>query len=154
MFSRFSKSLHQKDQVGLLKSYYFPYREAIENKISYLIETGEKVVHLSVHSFTPVFKDKKRTADIGLLYDPQRASEKEFCKNLKYYLLQENAHLNIRFNYPYLGKADGFTTYLRKVFLTNYLGIELEINQEFTRNNSMDVWLKEIIHMAIINCLK
>ncbi len=38
--------------------------------------------------------------------------------------------LKIRRNYPYLGKADGFTTYLRRRFLPcDYAGIELEVNQ-------------------------
>ena len=33
-------------------------------------------------------------------------------------------------NYPYLGKADGFTTSLRQEFQERYIGIELELNQK------------------------
>jgi len=37
----------------------------------------------------------------------------------------------VRRNYPYAGKNDGFTTYLRRRFPSDaYLGIELEINQK------------------------
>lgn len=33
-------------------------------------------------------------------------------------------------NYPYLGKADGFTTSLREEFQEQYIGLELELNQK------------------------
>lgn len=36
----------------------------------------------------------------------------------------------MRRNYPYLGRADGLTTHLRRALKTpRYLGIELELNQ-------------------------
>jgi hypothetical protein len=36
----------------------------------------------------------------------------------------------VRRNYPYTGKSDGFTAYLRKRFdADRYVGVELEINQ-------------------------
>ena len=39
--------------------------------------------------------------------------------------------LKVRRNYPYTGKSDGFTAYLRRRFPpAAYLGIELEINQK------------------------
>ena len=38
--------------------------------------------------------------------------------------------LRVRRNYPYTGKSDGLTAYLRRRFdADRYLGIELEINQ-------------------------
>ena len=50
-------------------------------------------------------------------------------------ILKKNLHAHlsdqrIRMNYPYLGKADGFTTSLRHQFQERYIGIELELNQE------------------------
>jgi hypothetical protein len=50
-----------------------------------------------------------------------------------YFKKDLNAHLpdqRIRMNYPYLGKADGFTTSLRQEFQEQYIGIELELNQK------------------------
>ena len=39
--------------------------------------------------------------------------------------------LKVRRNYPYAGKSDGFTAYLRRRFPADaYVGIELEINQK------------------------
>jgi hypothetical protein len=40
--------------------------------------------------------------------------------------------MRVRRNYPYLGRADGMATFLRKHFPEDsYLGIELEFNQKF-----------------------
>ncbi len=44
-----------------------------------LISKGEKIIHISVHSFTPVLKNKIRNADIGILYNPKRSIEKNLA---------------------------------------------------------------------------
>lgn len=150
LFSEFTKNLPSEEKKDIIERYYFPYRNSVEQKIDELIEKGEKVLHFSVHSFTPNLNGNTRNADIGILYDPARKEEKDFSLQLKQYLLKEYSGLNIRFNYPYLGKADGFTTYLRKRFPQNYLGIELEVNQKFSDDNKMQAELKT----AIFNALK
>lgn len=142
LFSEFTEKLSTEEKKELLETYYFPYRNAIEEKIGSFIQNGENVLHLSVHSFAPILNGKKRAADIGLLYDPKRISEKEFCKKLKTQLQEGLPDLKIRMNYPYLGTTDGFTTYLRKKFPQKYVGIELEVNQQFSSRNKMDNGLK------------
>ena len=64
-------------------------------------------------------------------------------------LLHQNKALNIRYNYPYLGKADGFTTYLRKQFPTNYMGIEIEVNQKFATENRLDTTITKVVFDAL-----
>jgi len=59
----------------------------------------------------------------------------------------------VRFNYPYLGKADGFTTYLRKQFPANYMGIELEVNQAFSVENKMPESLKNSLFTSVQNVM-
>jgi hypothetical protein len=45
-------------------------------------------------------------------------------------LADRRPEMRVRRNYPYLGKTDGLTTYLRRQFpAEQYLGIELEVNQ-------------------------
>jgi predicted N-formylglutamate amidohydrolase len=107
------------------------------------------VLHVSVHSFTPNLNGEERQCDIGLLYDSRKLEEKEFCKQLKNELSQIDNMLNVRFNYPYLGKADGFTTYLRKQFPKHYLGIELEINQKYAKDNVMNSKIKAVLFSAL-----
>jgi predicted N-formylglutamate amidohydrolase len=137
LFSEFSRGLPDKDKAKVLKEYYRSYRDRVEDMVHDLVSAGRRVLHVSVHSFTPVLNGEERLADIGLLYDPKRKREQEFCRHWKAVLLKQDNELNVRFNYPYLGIADGFTTYLRKKFKAEqYIGIELEVNQKFTEKEN------------------
>ena len=125
------------------------YRNEVESTIRKFIESKQIVLHVSVHSFTPNLNGEERQCDIGLLYDSRKPEEKEFCKRLKYELSQIDNSLNVRFNYPYLGKADGFTTYLRKQFPKHYLGVELEINQKYAKDNVMSPKIKTALFSVL-----
>lgn len=149
LFSEYSKTLSKTDKESLISDYYLKYRNDVETIIENLIKENQKVLHVSVHSFTPNLNEVERNCDIGLLYDSRKTEEKVFCKQLKNELLKQNKTLNIRFNYPYLGKADGFTTYLRKQFPNNYLGIELEINQKFAKNNIINSGIRNNLFSAL-----
>jgi predicted N-formylglutamate amidohydrolase len=149
LFSELAKNLSKIEKDHIIKDYYLPYRSKVEDKIHDYIKRSEEVLHLSIHSFTPQLNGKIRNCDIGLLYDSQKNKEQGFCKNLKSLLLKQNPNINVRFNYPYLGKADGFTTFMRKQFPKNYIGIEIEVNQKFVTNNSIEIELKEYIYEAI-----
>ena len=107
------------------------------------------MVLISVHSFTPILNAVERNCYIGLLYDSLKANEKAFSQQFKKELLQQNKALKVRYNYPYLGKADGFTTYLRKQFPNNYIGIEIEVNQKFFSNNNIDAAISNVIFNAL-----
>lgn len=149
LFSEFSKMLPSTEKPGLINQYYLPYRNVVESNIKSFIEHGETVLHLSVHSFTPILNNLERHCDMGLLYDSSIADEKLFCKHFKAEINTLNPEMNIRYNYPYLGKADGFTTYLRKQFPKNYMGIELEINQKHASNNIMRYSIKNTVFKAL-----
>ncbi len=134
LFSEYSKSLTAEQKKILIDSFYLKYRNEVEHCIAACREAGEEVVHISVHSFTPVLDAVERQTDIGLLYDPTREGEKNFSRHLKHELIKE-LDVRVRSNYPYFGTADGFTTYLRTKFTTKYIGVELEVNQKFAKNN-------------------
>lgn len=154
LFSEFTNTLSQPEKEQIISKFYYPYRNDIEHHIEKLLGRGEAVLHLSIHSFTPQLNGESRNADVGLLYDPSREFEKAFCKNLKRQLKLVNPDLRVRYNYPYLGTADGFTTYLRKKFQNNYSGIEIEVNQKFSKNNMMQNSIKENFHATIQNLIK
>lgn len=151
LFSEFGKDFSKEVKTKILAEYYVPYRTGVEYKIASFIEDKASVLHLSIHSFTPSLNNEQRNCDIGLLYDSRNSNEQKFCKQLKIELLKQNPHLNIRYNYPYLGKADGFTTFLRKQFTSNYLGIEIEVNQNFAHKNQIDLAIKQALYRAIEN---
>jgi len=148
LFSKISKELDAERKDLLIKTIYKPYRDNVEGKISKYLAEGQQVLHLSIHSFTPIWNGTSRNCDLGILYDPKRKEEKAFAKELKEKVLK-NSDFKVRFNYPYKGSSDGFTTHLRKRFPNNYLGIELEINQKFSHENHMEKRIKDIIYKTV-----
>lgn len=129
-FSSFSRTLPQIQHRQLIEQYYLPYRQTVEAALQQAIQHNGHVLHLSIHSFTPVLNGKVRQADMGLLYDPKRLYERQFAKMWQKALQQQAPHLRIRRNYPYQGISDGFTSAMRKQFSEDvYLGLEIELNQ-------------------------
>lgn len=111
--------------------YYLPYRQSVEADIAALVAQGRRVVHIASHSFTPELAGETRNADIGLLYDPARDGERALSIRWQDCLGKRLPELRVRRNYPYTGKSDGLTAFLRRRFPAEaYLGIELEINQK------------------------
>jgi predicted N-formylglutamate amidohydrolase len=116
---------------AILQAYYLPYRARVEGEIAAAVARGRRVIHVSSHSFTPVLGGVVRNADIGLLYDPRRPGEIDLCRRWQAALGRVAPALKVRRNYPYTGRSDGFTAYLRRRFSAGeYLGIELEVNQK------------------------
>src|SRR5690606_12505571 len=76
LFSEISKPLSREEKRKVIRQHYTPYRQRAEQAIGEQIQSGDEVIHLSVHTFTPVLNGDVRKADIGLLYDPSRAAEK------------------------------------------------------------------------------
>lgn len=137
LFSAWSKSLPQASKEELL-AFYHRYRNTLVQQIEKQIAAGSEVVHVAVHSFTPVLDGVRRTMDIGLLYDPGRPKEKAFCAAWGKAIKRRAPQLSVRMNQPYKGTSDGFPTALRKAFPTHYAGIELEVNQRFATGGRMD----------------
>lgn len=137
LFSAITRPLPPSIKTQILADYYFPYRSQVTETITHLLAQGAWVLHLSVHTFTPVIDHHgERKADIGLLFDPKQLYEKKAARLWKT-LLVESEFLIVRFNYPYLGKSDSLVSSLRKRFgQERYVGLELEINQKTRLNSS------------------
>ena len=129
LFSEYVRDLDSVEKKRILERHYYPYRlqveDALHNEIS-----RRRVLHLSVHSFTPELDGTQRRVDVGLLYDPKRRVERQACARMLDRLHGMDPSLRVRRNYPYRGTADGFTTHLRKSLRSDrYAGIEIELNQ-------------------------
>lgn len=145
LFSTITQSLDKSTKKNILETYYQPYRQTILEQIQKL---SPPILHLSVHTFTPILNNIQRQTDIGLLYDPQRPFEKEFCRIWAKSIRINSSDYRIRMNYPYYGKSDGLTSFLRKQYtFEKYWGIELEVNQKFFLNNTQPhMLLKTLAH--------
>ena len=126
LFSEFTRDLDPAVKFQLLALFYHPHRRMVE----VAVRRRRVVVHIAVHTFTPVLNGKRRSADIGLLYDPRRRWETRVVDALVRELALREPKLRVRRNYPYRGWTDGLTTTLRGRFpAAAYAGIELEVNQ-------------------------
>lgn len=134
LFSEFTDSLSPEIKGKLMQDIYYPYREKLQMTLKKLTPP---ILHLSIHSFTPIWNQQERKTDIGILFDPSRELESSFSKQLKINLTHNFPGFQIDFNEPYKGTDDGFTTWLRSQYSDKeYAGIEIEVNQKFASNLS------------------
>lgn len=130
LHSEATRALPREARREIAERHYHPYRQHVEELIANAVKQDKQVLHLSVHTFTPEVHGKVRNTDAGLLYDPARVEEAQFCRHWQAALHAQPLRLKTRMNYPYAGTADGFTVALRRRFAAErYLGVELEINQ-------------------------
>ena len=130
----FFLALPEDERDSLLRSYYLPYWRDIETAIRKAVRRGRRVLHLSVHSFTPRFRGVRRTTDIGLLFDARRAREAAFCRAWKVAIEKRSPRLVVRHNDPYQGASPSVVASMREKFAApSYVGIQLEVNQKFPR---------------------
>lgn len=130
LFSAATRGTPATLRATIVEQYYRPFRDQVEHLVRQSVSRGVRVIHISSHSFTPELDGKARDADVGLLYHPGRRGEAELCARWKASLAACAPHLRVRRNYPYAGKGDGLTSYLRLRFPPGtYVGIELEVNQ-------------------------
>jgi predicted N-formylglutamate amidohydrolase len=130
----FFLALPERERESLLRRYYFPYWRGIETAIRKAQRRGRRVLHLSVHSFTPRLRGVRRTTDLGLLFDPQREREAAFCRAWKAAIEGRIPRLVVRHNDPYQGASPSVVAAMRERFpAPGYVGVQLEVNQKFPR---------------------
>ncbi len=130
LFSAATRATPAPIREQIVAQYYQPYRLRVERFVSQSVARHRRVIHISSHSFTGELDGRVRCADVGLLYHPARRGESELCARWKASLAALAPELRVRRNYPYAGKGDGLTSYLRLRFSRRvYVGVELELNQ-------------------------
>jgi predicted N-formylglutamate amidohydrolase len=131
LYSAMTRGVPAGLREKIVEQHYVPYRAQVEQLVRQSWSKGRRVIHISSHSFTPTLHGKVRRADVGLLYHPGRIGEEKLCARWKAVLAEAAPKLRVRRNYPYAGKGDGLTAYLRLRFSPDaYVGIELEVNQK------------------------
>ncbi len=147
-FSEITRELPKAERQRIVARHYEPYRARVRERLSGWIASGRVALHVSVHSFTPRLDGERRRCDIGLLYDPARPLEVAWADAWARALRTRAPSLVVRRNYPYRGIADGLVTRLRRELPRRaYAGIELEINQAWTRRSPAD-WRRLMADLA------
>lgn len=154
-FCAWTNALDSAEKASLIATYYQPFRQRVIQCIKQHVAAGQRVLHLSIHSFTPVLHGITRQTDIGFLYDPTRVAEKEFARGWKAVLSKQAPAYRVRMNYPYRGTSDGFTRSLRKNDSSgdDYIGIEVEINQALMQSDVRQHALIEAITQSLLALL-
>lgn len=131
LWSEFSRALPEADRSAILDRYWSAHRDEVRRLVD-RAPAGALVVHVGVHTFTPVWNGRRRATDIGLLHDPARTPERRVAVRWKRELTRGFAAdgLRVHLNRPYRGWTDGLTTTLRgELAEERYAGIELEVSQ-------------------------
>jgi predicted N-formylglutamate amidohydrolase len=146
LFSRYSRTLSLQEKNNLIAILYKPHHQRIEEQIDRMLSQQQTVFHFAIHTFTPVFHNKTRTADIGLLYDPGSKLESSACACIRDSLLLSMPRLRVRRNYPYRGTNNGLTAAFRERFGTRlYAGIEIEVNQRMAAAGRLKRVAKDLV---------
>lgn len=132
LFSTITRPLPAEQREEILERWYWPHRQQVVDAVDHELARADAVIHLAMHTFTPVLDGKERTTDIGLLFDPARRLERAFCTRWQRLLRDARPDLTIHRNQPYRGVSDGLQTTLRRQWPeSKYAGVELEVNQRF-----------------------
>lgn len=130
LFSEITRALPPAERNALVERHWRSHRDAVDAQIARLVASGRPVLHIAVHSFTPVLHGRRRPFEIGLLYDPARGPERRFVRAWQQALADVAPALRVRRNQPYRGTSDGLTTACRRELpARRYIGVEVEVNQ-------------------------
>lgn len=145
-----ARALPAETRAALTTTHHEPHWRRVIDLVAAEHAAGRRVLHIGVHSFTPVLSGVVRPMDVALLYDPSRRFEIEIVEPWIAALRREAPTLVVRRNAPYRGVSDGLTTGLRRRFPDrDYAGIELEMNQKWLRKGRFPKTLVRAILVAL-----
>lgn len=131
VFSELTRVLSRDERAALLVRYHRPHWDAARGTVERALAGGGRVLHLGIHSFTPVLRGTVRRPELALLYDPARGPERGLAAAWASALRRRSPERVVARNDPYRGSSDGLTTALRRSYAPRgYVGIEIEVNQK------------------------
>ncbi len=149
-FSSITKNLSAEEKQRVIDCYYQPFRQNIIHAMDQLISEQRCILHLSIHSFTSSLNGKIRELDLGLLYDPKRASEHAWVRHWQQLLRHHAPQLRVRRNAPYRGTSDGLTKALRQRYInSDYIGIEIESSETFSASPDKHLLMCELLTQTL-----
>ncbi len=125
-----------------IATYYEPFKRALSNVLSQHPVTP---VIVTIHSFTPVYKGKKRSVEIGILHDEDA--------RLADAILGCASGFNIKRNSPY-GPEDGVTHTLQLHALPNgLLNVMVEVSNTLITTNEQCAAMAQALQAWLLDAL-
>ena len=129
-----------------IKAFHAPYHAAIAQEIARVQSTGRVPVLVSVHSFTPVWKGKRRPWQIGILWDRDGRIAAPMIEGLR------RAGFTVGDNEPYSGELENDCLY-RHGTMRGLPHVLIEISQDLIAGamsaRAMAVRLASVIRDAL-----
>lgn len=133
------------DKANRISSFYDVYHNKISELINKSIERGVFPAIISVHSFTPFWKDRKRLVELGILWDSDNRLSDIFFN----YFMKHHSQLAIGNNKPYSGKMKNDTLY-RHATKRGLANVLIEIRQDLILSNQGQKYFAKLITDPLI----
>lgn len=104
-------------------AYHAPYHLEIDRLILSRVVRGVRPLLFSVHTFTPELRGRRRSFEVGVLYDRHARLAHRLARRLR------GAGLDVRYNQPYSGKRGLMYSAERHGTHHDLPCLELEVNQ-------------------------
>ena len=129
-----------------IRTYYNNYHNKISEIINRSISRSVYPAIISIHSFTPLFADKKRLTELGILWDSDDRLSSIFFD----YLNKNYKNLNIGNNKPYSGRMKNDTLYKHgtKRGIANIL---IEIRQDLILDSINQLKISKLIMQPLLD---
>lgn len=125
-----NRGLAEEARSLRVERYHQPYWRAIMDEIAKRIDSdpNKRLLHLSMHSFTPEYDGVVRAVSLGVMFDPDYPLENALGVPMVHRIRELGFVSEV--NQPYDGRAAALTTSCRNRFDAHrYAGIEIELNQ-------------------------
>ena len=126
-----------------IRDFYNPYHSSISEILTKAERKNILTSIVSIHSFTPEWKGKKRDIEMGILWDKDDRLAKIFLKNYK--------NINVGNNKPYSGRLKNDTLYKHGT-RKGFPHVLIEIRQDLINTqNKQKIWADKIYKTLIYN---
>jgi len=116
-----NQNLSGRDKDSRCEKYYRPFQRALSGTVS---QANHPVI-ITVHSFTPIYRDQHRAVEIGVLHDTDTRLADAMITSAS-----RHTDLNVERNQPY-GPTDGVThTLTEHAIPGRHLNVMLEIRND------------------------
>ena len=138
----FNESVEKNKRI---ENYYNSYHDKVSKLVKQKINNEQFPAIISIHSFTPFWKNIKRNIDIGILWDNDERLPNIFFN----YLKKNHQELVIGDNQPYTGRLKNDTIY-KHATANGLSNILIEIRQDLITKKSGQKHFAELLSKPLL----